>query len=72
MDHKPGVLSGVLDLMALNQANILTINQGVPINDAAMVTLIVDISEMQQNIKELIQKLLKEENVIKAEIIGME
>jgi chorismate mutase len=72
MDHKPGVLSGVLDLMALNQANILTINQGVPINDAAMVTLIVDISEMQQNIKELIQKLLKEENVIKAEIIAME
>ena len=72
MDHKPGGLSGVWDLMALNQANILTINQGVPIYDAAMVTLIVDISEMQQNIKELIQKLLKEENVIKAEIIAME
>lgn len=72
LDHKPGALSGVLDLMALNHANILTINQGVPINDAAMVSMIVDISDLKQDIKELIGKLLEEENVLQADIIAME
>ncbi|KAF5049359.1 ACT domain-containing protein [Proteiniclasticum sp. QWL-01] len=72
LDHKPGALSKVLDLMAGNQANILTINQGVPINDAAMVTMTVDISDMSIDIKDLIDKLLLEEYVLEADISAME
>ncbi len=72
LDHKPGALSRVLDLMASNHANIITINQGVPINDAAIVTIIVDISELTEDIKELIRKLLEEEFVLQADIIAME
>ena len=72
LDHKPGALSKVLDLMAGNQANILTINQGVPIKDAARVTMTVDISDMSIDIKDLIDKLLLEEYVLEADISAME
>lgn len=72
VDHKPGSLSGVLDFMAANNANILTINQGVPINDAAFVTLTIDISEMTIDIKELISILLDEDFVLRADILAME
>ena len=72
VDHKPGALSGVLDFMARNNANILTINQGVPINDAAFVTLTIDISEMSLDIKELTAILLKEDFVLRADILAME
>lgn len=72
LEHEPGALSKVLDLMALSKANILTINQGVPINDAALVTLTVDISEMADHTKDLIRKLLEVQYVLKAEIMAME
>lgn len=72
IDHKPGSLSGVLDVMANYKANILTINQGVPINDAAYVNLTVDISEMEIDMKELIAILLTKEYIAKAEILAME
>ena len=72
VDHKPGALSGVLDFMAANKANILTINQGVPINDAAFVTLTIDISEMSLDIKELTTILLEEDFVLRADILAME
>lgn len=72
VDHKPGALSGVLDFMAANNANILTINQGVPINDAAFVTLTIDISEMTIDIKEMVTTLLDEEFVLRADILAME
>ncbi|MFZ2258287.1 MAG: ACT domain-containing protein [Clostridiaceae bacterium] len=72
VDHKTGALSGVLDFMAANHANILTINQGVPINDAAFVTLTIDISEMTIDIKEMIATLLEEEFVLRADILAME
>lgn len=72
VDHKPGSLSGVLDFMATHKANILTINQGVPINDAAFVTLTIDISEMTMDIKEMIAILLDEDFVLRADILAME
>lgn len=72
VDHKPGSLSGVLDIMAQNKANIITINQGVPINDAAFVTLTADISEMSIDMKELINLMVEREFIIKAEILAME
>ncbi len=72
VDHKPGSLSGVLDLMAQNKANILTINQGVPINDAAFCTLTADISEMVVDIKDLMKIMLDKEFILKAEILAME
>lgn len=72
LDHKPGALSAVLDMMATNQANILTINQGVPINDAATVTLTLDISEMSLEVRELVTLLNQKDYIINAEVTALE
>lgn len=72
LDHKPGALSSVLDMMAVHKANILTINQGVPINDAAYVTLTADISEMTVDVKEVLNMLQDKEYIVTADIMALE
>lgn len=43
MDDKPGLLSKVLNQVAKNEANILTIHQSIPVNGIALVTLSMEI-----------------------------
>jgi chorismate mutase len=43
MDDEPGLLSCVLNEVARNGANILTINQTIPVNGIALITLSVEI-----------------------------
>ncbi|MCC8357195.1 MAG: ACT domain-containing protein, partial [Oscillospiraceae bacterium] len=45
--HQMGVLSEVLGLFADTGANILTINQGIPTNGAAPVTVTADTADME-------------------------
>lgn len=72
VDHKAGALSNVLDIMAKHNANILTINQGVPINDAAYVTMTIDISDMTLDMKEFNAILMGTEFILRVEVIAME
>lgn len=65
-----GVLSGVINCVASMGANILTINQNLPLHGVAHVTLSVNIEEMAVSLDELILKLEKLEGVINVEIIG--
>lgn len=57
MTHKLGALSRVLDCIALYKGNILTINQDIPINLSANVTVTIDISNMEKSVKHLAAKL---------------
>ncbi|HBY71201.1 MAG TPA: ACT domain-containing protein, partial [Lachnospiraceae bacterium] len=43
MDDQPGLLSRVLNQVAKNEANILTIHQSIPVNGIALVTLSMEI-----------------------------
>jgi chorismate mutase len=43
MDDKPGLLSKVLSQVAKSEANILTINQSIPVNGIALLTLSIEI-----------------------------
>lgn len=72
LHHKTGVLSKILDVMAENGCNLLTISQDMPINDAAYVTITLDISGLKCDMKELLSLLPEEDGVIKAELIAME
>ncbi len=72
VDHQSGALSNVLDIMAKHRANILTINQGVPINDAAYVTLTIDISDMTIDMKEFNSILMEADYILRVEVIAME
>ena len=43
MDDEPGLLSGVLKLIADYKANILTIHQTIPINGIALLTMSIEV-----------------------------
>ncbi len=67
-----GVLSNILSIIYNFGANILTINQDMPIKDNAYITIAVDVSETTEDIGELISQLKGVEYVRSANIIAVE
>ena len=67
---KPGVLSGVLGTFADCGANILTINQSIPVNGAANVTVSAETSGMLTDTEKLLHTLRNRDGVLKAEVMG--
>lgn len=72
LDHHTGVLSHVLTSVASLSGNILTINQGIPLQGVANVTISIDTAGMTGNPEELLEKFGKMEGVKKVELIGQE
>jgi chorismate mutase len=72
LNHEAGVLSKILDKIAERTGNILTINQDIPINNAANVTITFDVSHLNVELRELIDEISRMENVIKINLIVME
>ncbi|SHG71250.1 chorismate mutase [Thermosyntropha lipolytica DSM 11003] len=70
LNHVSGVLSRVLNLVASLKANVLTINQSLPLHGVAYVTLSLSIEEMTVSVDEFLLALNKLEGVIRAEIVG--
>ncbi len=70
MKDAPGILSAVLNLFAQSGSNILTINQGIPLNGCAAVTISVETSSMVMTIKELLEHLDAIDGVIRSEILA--
>ena len=66
----PGVLSGILSSFAEGQANILTINQTIPTNGCALVTVTAETSNMRLSIEDLLHRLEQTQGVIKAEVLA--
>ncbi len=65
-----GVLSRVLAVFAASGANILTINQSIPTNGCAAVTISAEISGMSESVEKLLSEISGLENVIKFEILA--
>ena len=72
LSHEAGTLSKVLDCIAFNKGNILTINQDIPINKAANVTITLDISNLKKDLKHLVKTLRGLSNVISVKILAIE
>lgn len=72
LSHQAGTLSKVLDCIAFNKGNILTINQDIPINKAANVTITLDISNMKKDLKHLVNTLRGLSNVISVKVLAIE
>ncbi len=66
--HKTGLLSEVLAQFAETGANILTINQGIPTNGAAPVTITADLTALDTSAEALLTRLTALEGVIKAAV----
>ena len=65
-----GTLSRVLNVFASSGANILTINQSIPTNGCAAVTISAETSGMEKSLEQLIGDISILENVIKLEILA--
>jgi len=65
-----GVLSSVLSIFANSGANILTINQSIPTNGCAAVTISAETSEMSETLDELISEVSAASGVVKFEILA--
>ncbi|HSR03272.1 MAG TPA: hypothetical protein VLM88_01620, partial [Proteiniclasticum sp.] len=67
-----GVLSRILEKLRESKANIITINQDIPINNAASVNLTIDTSEMSMSVKELLDSFDQEEYIINVQLVAVE
>lgn len=72
LTHETGILSKILNKIAGRKGNILTINQNIPINQVANVTLTFDIDQMDIEFDILTDEIRKMEGVIKLTLIAME
>ena len=66
----PGVLSNYLTIFADSGANILTINQTIPTNGCAGVTISAETSDMVEGLEELMARASSAEGVLKFEIMA--
>ncbi|MEX2461510.1 MAG: ACT domain-containing protein [Paenibacillaceae bacterium] len=70
LEHRSGILSKVLVLIAGLEGNVLTIHQSIPLQGMANAVISVDTSFMGEKINELLSILRKQEGVIRTAIIG--
>ena len=66
----PGVLSSCLSIFAGSGANVLTINQTIPTNGCAGVTISAETSEMHEGLEEMIAQVSGADGVLKFEILA--
>lgn len=71
LDDVPGILSDLLILLSSDGANILTINQNIPVNNSANVTVSMRTDNMKSGLDEMIKRLEKVDGVNKIEILSM-
>ena len=70
LKDNPGVLSNILSIFAASGANILTINQSIPTNGCAAVTISAETSEMESTIDDLMARASSSGGVVKFEILA--
>lgn len=70
LKHEPGILSGVLNIFAGTGANILTINQNIPVNGCAVVTLAAETSDLRLSLEEVLTCVSGAAGVIRCEIVA--
>ena len=65
-----GLLSSILTIFAQCGANILTINQTIPTNGCASVTISAETTNMTEGVEEMVRALSVTTGVLKAEILA--
>lgn len=66
----PGVLSAVLSTFADSGANILTINQSIPVNGCAGVTVSAETSTMLESLEALLDRAEALEGVVRFDVLA--
>lgn len=72
LHHKKGILSETLNTLSEVNANILTINQNIPIHDWASVVISFAFNEMQISLDEFMQRLRLIKGLTNVQLIAVE
>ena len=67
---EPGVLSSILNIFAASGANILTINQSIPVNGCGALTVSAETSGMKIQLDEMLQQLNDLAGVVQFEVLA--
>ena len=70
LKDEPGNLSSALNVFAGTGVNILTINQSIPVNGCAVVTMTAETSAIQSSLEEVLGAVSSNAGVIKCEILA--
>ena len=70
LKDNPGVLSNYLSIFANSGANILTINQTMPTNGCAGVTISAETSDMKEGLDEMMAGISAAFGVLKFEVLA--
>ncbi|MCL5935047.1 MAG: ACT domain-containing protein [Bacillota bacterium] len=70
MEHRPGVLSTVLNIIASVKGSILTINQNLPLQGLANASLSIETAEMNQDLEELLRIISEVTGVQDVRLVG--
>ena len=70
LKDEPGVLSSVLNIFAQQGGNILTINQNIPVNGCAVVTITAETSQMHLSLEDMLQAAADSTGVIRCEVLA--
>ena len=70
LEDSPGVLSRILGVFAGSGANILTVNQGIPIDGSAGLTIAADTAGILWSVEDMVREVLKLPGVAKFEILA--
>lgn len=70
LKDEPGVLSEVLNIFAQTGGNILTINQGIPVNGCAVVSIGAETSGLDGSIEDFVALIAALTGVLRCEILA--
>lgn len=72
LNHTHGILSNVIQTISNSGGNVLTINQDIPINNVANVSITFDMNHLKKSIEEVVEEIRNIKGVQKLVIITME
>ena len=70
LKDEPGILSGALNVFAGTGVNILTINQSIPVNGCAVVTMTAETSALRDSLEDVVDHAARGPGVLKCEILA--
>lgn len=70
LKDEPGILSGVLNVFAGTGVNIFTINQNIPANGCAVVTMTAETSTLRRSLEDVLGDAKASPGVLKCEILA--
>ena len=70
LEHRSGVLSKVLNVLASEGGSVLTINQGIPLQGVANATVSIETADLVVDLEALLDKLRMVDGVKRLEVMG--